>query len=133
MSFLSSGPWVAEVHPALALWLWCRKGNQKRVWAYKDDWQALKRLWKRLCQELETLGVGDDLLTRLVDPNDDDDLDSLVAWLLGELWARGAVGRDKRRLVVMVGSRRVGAMLLPNVPGLVEGFNSYMKRSQEGR
>lgn len=115
---------IAEVHPALALWLWCRHDwPSQRGWKYKGDKEMVKSLWEVLTRKLASQVV--DLREREIFqgnfiPADDDELDAIVAWLLGFLWLRGDSG------VTLLGDRRSGSLLLPAVSNLKETFAGFL-------
>jgi len=128
------GSYVAEVHPALAIWLWCRKRMGKRIhWAYKKDHKLAKHLWRTILKILASEEVDQEILSSLGDimPANDDELDVLVSWLLGTLWTRKAVSNSKQ-LVQLLGDRNVGCMLLPSVVGLRGTFELAMRHLEEG-
>ncbi len=116
------GPFVVEVHPAVALWLWCRETHTKG-WIYKGK-QCLanvEALWNVVGQ-LVPCARG------LPKPGNDDQLDALVAWLLADRW----VARDG---VVLLGNSKVGSFLLPKNPELEEAFSAFLskkKRTKNG-
>lgn len=44
---------IAEVHPALALWLWCREDlSSSQGWQYKGDKETVEYLGSDLCRSL---------------------------------------------------------------------------------
>ncbi|WP_103027199.1 DUF429 domain-containing protein [Salinibacter altiplanensis] len=104
-----SGHYVAEVHPAVALWLWCRPKKESRRtsgWDYKDDGEVRAELWDILTSRLSEVGLVDGSVPAV--PGDDDEVDAFVSWALGSLWAEG------HEEVVSVGNRRTGSFLLPS-------------------
>ena len=118
----SRGHYVVEVHPALALWLWCGFGNNPwpGPWTYKRDGEVLTGLWHKLCDEVRAFDP--DLLEQIVapgEPRDDDDLDSRIAWLLGKAWLNDT--GDIR----ILGSLGQGSFLVPEVPRLREAFEGF--------
>jgi predicted RNase H-like nuclease len=110
------------VHPAVALWLWC-KPSWKGGWEYKKDKAVLERMWKELEERFRNSlpSSGSSLSALDFNPKNDDKLDSFVAWLLGVLWCRES---DK---VILLGNRKTGSMLLPNVEGLEEQFLEFLQ------
>ena len=70
------GPFVVEVHPAVAIWLWCRK-QHTMDWVYKGKKNVanVKVLWDIVRQCVPSA-------RNLPRPANDDQLDALVAWLL---------------------------------------------------
>lgn len=122
------GHYIVEVHPALALWLWCGFGPNpwEGPWTYKrkNGYDILVELWDLLCERLAEQDASDivNVITALGTPQSDDDLDSRVAWLLGELWL------SRTGSVVQLGSATQGSFLLPDVPGLIEAFGRFIHR-----
>jgi len=114
------GHYIVEVHPAVALWLWCRCNTSDRTegWEYKKNNDVLERMWKELYKRFSDvlLPSGASLSDSGFEPENDDELDCFVAWLLGVLWCRES---DE---VILLGNRATGSMLLPNVEGLQEQF-----------
>jgi Protein of unknown function (DUF429) len=86
----NAGSFIVEVHPALALWLWCRfvGGEEHRgQWNYKEDPQVRMDLWTRLCILINQFSPH--MVKALAapgPPQNDDDLDARLAWLLGKMW-----------------------------------------------
>jgi hypothetical protein len=100
------GHFIAEVHPAVALWLWCIDADEPLSdWRYKKDSTVLNRLWKVLEQQLLSVGLLN--MDHDFEPSSDDELDAFVAWALGALWARGYEG------VTLLGNRSTGSFLVP--------------------
>lgn len=119
------GNYVVEVHPALALWLWCGFGDDSwpGPWTYKRDTEVLARLWCRLCDRVEAFAP--DLLETITapgQPRNDDDFDCRIAWLLGRAWI------DNTGEVGILGSRQQGAFLVPEVSGMRRAFEEFSQR-----
>lgn len=117
----TSGQWIAEVHPALALWLWCRKDRELDAsWAYKQDAVVRRNLWNQLLQ----VPVVSRALspTCPVAPSSDDVLDARVAYALGHLRLH------EPQSVVVLGNLDTGTFLLPKVDGLVEAFRAFTQK-----
>jgi len=115
------GSYIAEVHPAFAIWLWCRKRMRTRKnWNYKKNVSLVKPLWRTIARVLLNEGCIEEILSRFVEeePGNDDELDARVSWLLGTVWVRRAANRDGMPLARMLGNQHTGCMLLPNVSGL---------------
>jgi hypothetical protein len=109
----ASGHYIVEVHPAVAIWMWVQHSQNDRsedAWEYKNDDQVRRELWEVLARRFDELDLLD--TQHAYEPKDDDDLDALVAWALGELWVRGS---DE---VTLLGNRHTGSMLIPNPDGL---------------
>lgn len=106
----TSGRHVVEVHPALALWLWCRRAH-KGPWEYKKNEEDRKKLWQVLLNQvlpaLETLRL--EAFKDIPEPSNDDQFDARISWLLGTLWLND-MG------VILLGDADSGAMLVPDVP-----------------
>lgn len=118
---------IVEVHPALALWLWCKKGRRKDAdWEYKKNLSTRGSLWNKLTNIAERKKNYVEL-QKWPAPNDnvpnDDMMDARVAWLLGRLWLAN------RGDVVLLGNADTGAMLVPRVDGLEDAFQEFLSRS----
>lgn len=114
------GRCVVEVHPAVALWLWCRDARDETAsWQYKKDRALLLRLWELL---LHLPAVAAVLSTvRATAPSCDDQLDARVAYALGRLWL------DNPASVVLLGDADSGTFLVPRVSGVEEAFRSFVE------
>jgi hypothetical protein len=118
------GHYIVEVHPALALWLWCgfEPPSWRGPWNYKQNGSIRRTLWQLLREHLQdedipfSTGVGE----LEFEPSSDDELDAFVAWVLGMLWAR------KSHRVMLLGNRQTGSMLLPTVTGLKDKFDDFL-------
>jgi hypothetical protein len=123
-SMPGQGVHIVEVHPALALWLWCKNDQRIENWEYKKD--------KKLCSELLSYlsdQIHDDAAIQAfalaqvqIDGTGggfDDIFDSCIAYVLGDLWIRNSGD------VILLGDLDTGAMLLPNVDGLKEQWKSF--------
>jgi hypothetical protein len=133
------GAWLAEVHPAVAIWLWLRTDAAEiESWEYKskpkddnskpkDDRSKLQdhkeppiEVLKRcLISKLDDLGVQKSLLTTMDDSENDDQLDAAVAYALGWLWLNG------EHAVMLLGDAQTGAMLAPWCDATREEFDRY--------
>lgn len=115
-----AGRHVAEVHPALALWLWCRyEAAPGALWDYKKDAQLRMQLWHTLLmnqQVAEALSAVRDL-----PPASDDEFDARIAYALGKMWleAPGAI--------VLLGNLDVGTFLVPRVVAVEEAFARFLQ------
>lgn len=111
---------VVEVHPAVAIWLWCREADlPNEAWEYKQKPSKVMLLWEALRGRVDGLGA-------LPPPVTDDQLDALVAWLLADRWLSGAG-------VMLLGDRRSGAFLVPENEALRAAFDRFRRaRSPEG-
>ena len=124
-------PRVAEVHPAVAVWLWCK--NEISDFRYKDRKAGKKRrdkirkdIWAKVARVAATHGVR---FSR--PPGDSDELDAGVGFLLGALYLQDRHQASDGFVVQMIGSRNTGAWLLPAVQGLAEAWESRSKRARE--
>lgn len=123
---------LAEVHPALAVWLWLLGDREDLNFQYKastatasERAATTRDLATRLCDvlsesfssdpELVFGRHGKDWILNEID-GDSDALDAYVAWVLGRLWGAGT------KAVLQLGDIRTGALLLPNVPAVVEAW-----------
>ena len=106
------GPFVVEVHPAVAIWCWCVDLRPfDAAWTYKESVDLQEEL-------------ADHIISRysldVPMPRNDDELDSLVAWLLGVRWISG--NGD----VKLYGNERVGTFLLPGSERLDSAFERFL-------
>ena len=117
-------PSVVEIHPGLAAWLWCREQRAAAAsWAYKKDAVVLREMWEIVRSKVPALwaeGPG---------PANDDQFDAAVGYMLGCAYADD-FDRSAPR-VAIVGTRRTGSFLLPEVPGLRDRWRSWLS-SKEG-
>ena len=120
-------PCVVEMHPAVAAWLWCRDHPELRRrswkrgkgWKYKGDkkdttLQLRKEMWTVVLDHCD-----DALKGNLPTPEDDDQFDAIIGYILGVKWLRG----DED--VVLLGDRENGSMLLPRTDGLCEAWEEF--------
>lgn len=113
-----SGKHVVEVHPAVALWLWCRSLRAPTgSWDYKKSPEVLQELWGLLMEIPEISDVLSSIQHR--PPVSDDELDARVAYALGCLWL------DNSASVILLGDSGRGTFLLPNSQSLVAAFASF--------
>jgi hypothetical protein len=112
---------VVEVHPALALWLWCRDEREADAsWDYKRDDSVREDLWKKVFQVPAVSKVLS--ATCPTAPSSDDVLDARVAYALGRLWL------ENPRSVVLLGDFDKGTFLVPRVDGLEAAFRSFSQK-----
>lgn len=105
----TGGRYIVEVHPAVAIWLWCQAGDSSAVeWRYKGDISAVRRLWT-LLQHVP----GESSPDR--EPANDDELDAYVAWLLGHKWLTNSG-------VTLLGNEDAGSFLVPAIDELIQAF-----------
>ena len=118
----TSGFHVVEVHPAVAIWLWCRERRDSTAsWEYKKSASVSDELWNLLLAnpDIERVlsGAGGDR------PTSDDVLDARVAYALGRLWL------DRSGSVTLLGSADHGSFLLPQIAGMREAFTAFVAES----
>ena len=117
----TAGRHVAEVHPAITIWLWCRLRRESEAgWGYKKSDAVLRELWSCL---IAIPSVSSVFLEACEAPPSDDVFDARVAYLLGRLWLGGS------RSVMLLGGANHGTFLLPRVDGLEAAFSSFVARS----
>lgn len=116
-------PTVVEIHPAVAAWLWCRgkSGFPKETekWSYKKCARLREKMWDVIRNEAR--GVD------CTDPEDDDDFDAAVGYLLGRLYLRDRDEPVSGRSVILLGNRRTGSFLVPNVKGILTRWDEFAK------
>ncbi len=105
---------IVEVHPAVAIWLWCCDADiRPDSWKYKNNPAKVRELWQLICGKVE--GAQE-----LPAPTNDDQLDSVVAWLLAERWI-------KHSDVVLLGDQRTGSFLVPKSEALLGAFDRFLR------
>lgn len=118
-------PSIVEIHPAVAAWLWCK--DEKRAqqlnpgWAYKKNNEIREWMWGVIRGKTEDVACPDP-------PNDgdDDEFDASVGYLLGVLYLRDL--REPRPSVILLGNRKTGSFLVPNVDGLLERWQQFIDK-----
>ena len=111
---------VAEIHPGVAAWLWCREQRCGNVsWAYKSDAAVLAEMWEII--RSETACIWGDGPT----PTNDDQFDAAVGYILGRALVGG---EDCGVRVAMLGDRRTGSFLLPDSPRLRGKWEYWLSR-----
>lgn len=73
----------------------------------------VRELWRLICERVQDTQV-------LPVPENDDELDALVSWLLAERWTAGAG-------VVLLGGQRTGSFLVPQSDALLEAFDRFLR------
>lgn len=112
------GRYVVEVHPALALWLWCRDVRPEHAnWEYKNDPLVLREVWDCL---LAVQNMAE-ILNAPQPPDTDDILDARLAYALGRMWI------EKADSVFLLGDLDHGTFLLPRVNGLNTAFENFVR------
>lgn len=92
-------PRVVEVHPALALFLWSKRPPHDSSWKYKTDPEVFEEVKNEFRSSVKP--------SKLPVPQDDDQLDALVAYVLGKHWL------DDNG-VVLLGNKDTGHFLIPS-------------------
>jgi predicted RNase H-like nuclease len=102
---------ITEVHPAVALWLWCRdvKKGKKQDWSYKKHISILDEL-------VEILKKKEIIPKDRVIKNDDE-LDAFIARKLGKMWLENKVE--------CLGNNETGAFLIPKNEKLQNKFKEF--------
>lgn len=117
---------VVEVHPALALWIWLKDEVPANfVWEYKRAPTLVTLLWTKLLTVLRKRGVDPlpSQLATIAGPTNDDELDALVSWLLGNLWLHTS------NQVAVIGNLASGSFLLPTSNALSVAYQKFSARS----
>ena len=109
------GNHIVEVHPAVAIWLWCRDLNLQS-WFYKGKSKKAQIVRKILWEAIKRL-CGEDIPNRA--PKGDDEFDAYVAFLLGSKWLFN-------QGVVLLGDAKTGSFLVPASDSLQNAFNSFI-------
>ena len=116
---------AVEIHPAVAAWLWCkdlpdlrrRSWKRGKGWKYKGgkkDPTLQGEMWTVVLDHCDEALKGS-----LPTPEDDDQFDAIIGYVLGVKWLRG----DED--VVLLGDRENGSMLLPRTDGLCEAWAEF--------
>ena len=117
-------PSVVEIHPGLAAWLWCREERAAGAsWAYKKDAVVRREMWKIVLSKASAAWEDGP------EPANDDQFDAAAGYILGRAYADNGEGEAAR--VAILGNRRTGSFLLPEVAGLRDGWRSWLA-SKEG-
>ena len=107
---------VVEVHPALALFLWSKRSQEKSSWEYKKFDEVFEEVKIEFLSAVKPLGVRK--------PKNNDELDALVAYVLGKRWLDG-------NTVALLGDENTGHFLTPSKWGgelVREMFLKYLSR-----
>jgi hypothetical protein len=112
------GRCIVEVHPAVAIWLWCRSERDPLAnWEYKKSREVLHELWNILLRIESIANLFHDNVNDV--PISDDALDARVAYALGYLWCH------EPGAVTLLGDGDSGAFLLPCIDGMEDAFNAF--------
>jgi hypothetical protein len=118
----NAGFHVVEVHPAVAIWLWCRERRDAGAsWDYKKSPSVIEELWS-LLMGIPSIAEVLSAVSKQV-PTSDDVLDARVAYVLGRLWL------ERSGLVTLLGSADHGTFLLPQTGNIRETFATFVARS----
>jgi hypothetical protein len=111
----SSGRHVVEVHPAIALWLWCKAdGYDGASWRYKGAKKDVD-----CAREVSRL-ISVRLQNEKVSSARDDELDAWIAWYLADRWLND-------NGVMLLGNERDGCFLLPKDDALSCEFKKIFR------
>ncbi|MXZ61304.1 MAG: hypothetical protein F4Z12_10640 [Acidobacteria bacterium] len=121
-------PGVVEIHPAVAAWLWCR-GHRgfpscTEPWRYKSSKEAGLRakMWQCIRRQTGDVACPNPL------NGDGDAFDAAVGYLLGVLFVRDRARPESRPTVILLGDRKTGSFLVPNVGGLLESWRKFVEK-----
>jgi hypothetical protein len=109
---VETGPFIAEVHPAVAIWRWCVDQRP-----HDADWNYKK---SKDTQEAIIDIVVSRCTGNVPRPTNDDELDALAAWMLGVSWVTG--NND----VTLLGNANAGSFLLPHTDELAHAFEAFL-------
>ncbi len=111
------GKWkhIVEVHPAVAIWLWCKSYNTINNWNYKGNGDNRRNLWKIMMEDRIN-----NILKPSNAPANDDEFDAYVAWLLGIRWLMG-------QGVILLGNADTGSFLVPCADNLQNNFKNFVE------
>ena len=107
----------------MAAWLWCKDTRDGR-WEYKEDVGILDEMWSILLERTRFRWTDPPT------PENDDEFDAAVGYLLGSLYVRDRTMAAKSgQEVTILGNRSTGSFLLPAVPGLVRSWHAWLNSS----
>ncbi len=112
-------PSVAEIHPAVAAWLWCKGRRPSESWNYKDNDGIRRELWKIILERSEVSW------SEKPTPESDDEFDAAIGYILGCLYLCDRQKPTGERRVDFLGDQATGSFLLPMVPGLVNSWRKF--------
>lgn len=125
-------PRVVEVHPTVAVWLWCK--NEISDFRYKDrevSKERRKKIREDIWGKVARVAAGHEVRFSRP-PGDSDELDAAIGFLLGTLYLEDWRQPSDDPVAQLIGSRETGAWLLPAVKGLSEAWKaSQSERAQE--
>jgi len=126
---------VVEVHPAVAIWLWCRDSDEMKAentnWFYKPKSNTTKLNCKNNISKFWKILLEKPFIREIIKddsaPSNDDDLDARVSYILGRLWL------DEPHEVKLLGDGDSGAFLLPAYKGMSDKFAAFIESRREKR
>lgn len=112
-------PSIAEIHPGVAAWLWCREGRGRNAnWTYKKDPKIREEMWNIIRSE------NFDIWGNNPEPRNDDQFDAAIGFILGCAYL--ADRRSPSPSVVILGGRRTGSFLVPRAPDLIDRWEEWL-------
>lgn len=115
----TTGFHVVEIHPAVAIWLWCREQRDSNAsWDYKKFASVSAELWRLLLTNPNIARILSAVSNQI--PKSDDMLDARVGYVLGRLWL------ERSGLVTLLGNADHGTFLLPQTINLREAFAAFV-------
>ena len=125
-------PRVVEVHPTVAVWLWCK--DEISDFRYKDrkvEKERRNKIRKDIWGKVARVAAAHEVRFSRP-PGDSDELDAGVGFLLGILYLQDWRHSSDDPVVQLIGSRQTGAWLLPAVKGLAGAWDDFQsERAQE--
>ena len=121
-----SRPAIVEIHPAVAAWLWCKDERRPQQvtagWLYKKDRSIREWMWGVIRRKTRVTECPDPL------SGDDDEFDAAVGYRLGVLYLQDRDKPKSRRRVILLGDRKTGSFLVPNVDGLSGSWKEFVEK-----
>lgn len=119
---------IVETHPAVAAWLWCK--GHRGFPSYGEPWQYTrskgaglrKKMWKCIRRQTGDVACPNPL------NGADAAFDAAVGYLLGVLVLRDRANPGSRPGVILLGDRKTGSFLAPNVDGLLESWKEFVEK-----
>jgi hypothetical protein len=117
--------YIVEVHPGLAIWIWLnKKWMENYDWEYKskkNEMRAFNQIKTDLdCLFFREVNIDRSIMTKFDQIDNDDKLDSFIAWMLGYLWLKDS------GLVNIIGNVETGSFLLPVLENLKSSFDDFV-------
>ena len=129
-------PKVVEIHPAVAVWLWCRNDDRMKEseWHYKDNsrddserrkekHRNREKFW-RIILETTQFPWG----SRPPVVVNDDHFDAAVGYILGSMYLKDMGGTQGNPRVKILGNRCTGSFLLPVDSELEECWRAWKNK-----